>query len=240
MPDGPEAASRSLEERLGHSFADPALLRAALTHPSYAAEHPADAPHDNQRLEYLGDAALGLVAAEHLLLTQPGWHEGRLTKVRSRLTNEAALARVARRIGLGPCLLLGRGEDLSGGRDADSTLADALEAVIGALWLDGGPDPVRNLFRTAFDDLLREAVDAATEINPKGELQEWTQRNWQDHPDYVLLSADGPPHLRHYRVAVTHRGTVWAEGEGTALRRAESAAAALALDRIRRGDIPPP
>lgn len=160
--------------------------------------------------------------------------------MRSRLTNEAALARVARRIDLAPCLLLGRGEDLSGGRDADSTLADALEAVIGALWLDGGPEPVRRLFRDAFDDLLREAVDAATEINPKGELQEWTQRNWQDHPEYVLLDAEGPPHRRRYRVAVAHRGTVWAEGEGSGIRRAESAAADAALALIRRGEILPP
>ena len=227
-----------LEARLGHAFADKTLLLAALTHPSYAAEHPADAPSDNQRLEFLGDAALGLAAAEHLFLTQPGWHEGRLTKVRSRLTNENALARVARELELGAHLRLGRGEERSGGRETPSNLADALEAVIGALWLDGGAGPVRALFGTRFADLLREAVADATEINPKGELQELVQARWQDHPEYTLLSAEGPPHRRLYRVAVSHRGTVWAEGEGTGIRRAESAAAAAAL-ALRRGSSAP-
>lgn len=229
MPLPPDA----LEERLGHAFADKPLLLAALTHPSYAAEHPADAPSDNQRLEFLGDAALGLVAAEYLHLTQPAWHEGRLTKVRSRLTNETALARVARALDVGAHLRLGRGEERTGGRDTPSNLADAMEALIGALWLDAGPEPVRALFRTVFADLLREAVADATEINPKGELQELTQRLWQDHPEYTLLSAEGPPHRRHYRVSVSHHGVVLAEGEGTGIRRAESAAAAAALDILR-------
>jgi ribonuclease-3 len=227
----------ALEIRLGHAFADKTLLLAALTHPSYAAEHSADAPSDNQRLEFLGDAALGLVAAEYLHLTQPGWHEGRLTKVRSRLTNETALARVARALDVGAHLRLGRGEERTGGRDTPSNLADAMEALIGALWLDAGPGPVRNLFRTVFADLLREAVADATEINPKGELQELTQRLWQDHPEYTLLSAEGPPHRRHYRVSVSHRGVTLAEGEGTGIRRAESAAAAAALAMLRDGRV---
>ena len=243
MPDTPESpvpALRDLESRLGHLFADSSLLETALTHPSWAAEHLRSTPRDNQRLEFLGDAVLGLVAAEHLHRTRPGWDEGRLTKVRSRLTNEEALARVARSIGLAPHLLLGHGEELTGDRANPSILADAVEAVIGALWLDAGPDAVRLFFLDAFRDLLREADADATEINPKGELQEWTQRHWQDRPEYTLLSADGPPHRRLYRVSVSHRGIPWGEGEGPGIRRAESAAAAAALLRIRNGEILPP
>ena len=149
-------------------------------------------------------------------------------------------ARAARSIGLGAHLLLGRGEELNGGRATPSNLADAMEAVIGALWLDAGPDAVRTFFLDAFRDLLLEAAAAATEVNPKGELQEWTQRHWQDRPEYALLSAEGPPHRRIYRVSVSHRGTLWAEGEGPGIRRAESAAAAAALLRIRAGGIPAP
>lgn len=239
MTDSSHAPSlHALELRLGHVFADSSLLQTALTHPSYAAEHPGTAPLDNQRLEFLGDAALGLVAAEHLHQTRPDWDEGRLTKVRSRLANEEALVRVARSIDLGPHLLLGRGEELSGGRANPSSLADAMEAVIGALWLDAGPDAVRAFFLDAFRELLLEAAAAATEVNPKGELQEWTQRHWQDRPEYTLLSADGPPHRRLYRVSVSHRGTLWAEGEGPCIRKAESAAAAAALLRVRTGEIP--
>ena len=240
-PTGGNGGLHAFEVRLGHVFADSSLLQTALTHPSWAAEHPLTVPGgDNQRLEFLGDAALGLVAAEHLHQTRPDWDEGRLTKVRSRLTNEAALARAARAIGLGAHLLLGRGEELNGGRATPSNLADAMEAVIGALWLDAGPDAVRTFFLDAFRDLLLEAAAAATEVNPKGELQEWTQRHWQDRPEYALLSAEGPPHRRIYRVSVSHRGTLWAEGEGPGIRRAESAAAAAALLRIRAGGIPAP
>ena len=179
-----------------------------------------------------------LLTQGHLYLAQPGWHEGRMTKVRSRLTNETALARVARALGLGAHLRLGRGEERCGGRDTASNLADALEAVIGALWLDAGAGAVRAFFGTHFADLLREAVADATEINPKGELQELTQRLWQDQPEYALLSADGPPHRRRYRVGVSHRGVLLAEGEGTGIRRAESAAAAAALAVLRKADAP--
>ncbi len=234
MPDGPEAASRSLEERLGHSFADPALLRAALTHPSYAAEHPADAPHDNQRLEYLGDAALGLVAAEHLLLTQPGWHEGRLTKVRSRLTNTETLAAVAARIGLGGFLALGRGEAASGGRAKPAVLADALEALVAALWLDGGIEPVRDFFRREFAPELREALDAGEDRNPKGRLQELAQARWKCAPAYRLLSVSGPPHAPLFTVAVSIGPRDLATAEGPSLRAAESTAATLALSLLEK------
>ncbi|NCA81861.1 MAG: ribonuclease III [Opitutae bacterium] len=222
----------ALEERLGHVFRRPGLLAAALTHRSHAAETNPPDGMENQRLEFLGDAILGAISAEWLVAHRSDWREGTLTKVRSRLTNAAALARVARRLGLGDFLRLGRGEDQGGGREKGALLADALEAVMGALWLDGGPGPVRQVFEKEFADEIAEAVEAGGDDNPKGDLQERLQRAGKDGPRYERVAESGPPHARHFTVAVFRGEERLGEGGGASKREAEMNAARQALERL--------
>ena len=223
---GPRPEQAELELRLGHTFERPELLAAALTHRSHSAEagHPELA--ESQRMEFLGDAVLGAISAEWLVAHRRDWREGTLTKVRSRLTNAAALARVARK------LRLGRGEERSGGREKGAVLADALEAVLGAVWLDGGPDPVRAAFAHWFSDEIAAALAAGGDDNPKGELQERMQREQKDSPRYELLEESGPPHGRHFKVAVAMGETRIGEGAGASKREAEMKAARHALEGL--------
>ena len=223
---------KALEERLGHAFGQPERLAAALTHRSFSAEAGRPDEMENQRLEFLGDAVLGAVAAEWLVARCAGWPEGPLTKVRSRLTNAAALARVARRLELGACLRLGRGEEQTGGREKNAVLADALEALLGALWLDGGAAAVRLVFEKWFADELAAAVAAGADDNPKGELQEWMQREWKAGPRYELAAEEGPSHARHFKVVVFHGEDPLGEGEGASKRTAETNAARHALTHL--------
>jgi ribonuclease III len=224
-----ETRCRELEQRLAHGFERPELLETALTHRSWSAERQQPELGENQRLEFLGDAVLGAIAAEWLVAHCPDWREGTLTKVRSRLTNEATLERVARKLGLGGHLRLGRGEEQSGGREKRAVLADALEAVIGALWLDGGADAVRRLFQEAFAGEIAEAVEAGGDDNPKGDLQERMQQEWKTSPRYETLEESGPPHARHFRVAVYRGEECLGAGEGASKREAEMNAARQAL-----------
>lgn len=222
----------ALEERLGYLFERRGLLEAALTHRSFSAESGQLDGAENQRLEFLGDAILGAISAEWLVAHRGDWREGTLTKVRSRLTNAATLARVARRLDLGGFLRLGRGEDQSGGRDKGALLADALEAVIGALWLDGGPGPVRRVFEKEFAAEIVEALEAGGDDNPKGELQERVQREWKESPRYAVVEESGPSHARHFTVAVFRGGDEMGRGEGISKREAEMNAARKALARL--------
>jgi ribonuclease III len=227
VPERPE-----LEVRLGYVFRRPELLEAALTHRSYSAEAGHPDLTGNQRLEFLGDAVLGAISAEWLVAHRADWREGTLTKVRSRLTNAAALARVARRLGLGGFISLGRGEAQSGGREKDALLADALEALLGALWLDGGPEPVRQVFSRWFADEIAEAVAAGGDDNPKGELQERMQREHKEGLRYEVMEERGPAHARHFRVAVFRGGEQLGAGEGASKRTAEMNAARHALEQL--------
>lgn len=226
------AERQTLEKRLGHVFRQPGLLEAALTHRSYSAETGQPDRMENQRLEFLGDAVLGAIAAEWLVAHRPDWREGTLTKVRSRLTNAVTLARVARRLGLGDSLRLGRGEERSGGREKVALLADVLEAVLGALWLDGGPEAVRQVFARGFADEIAAAIEAGGDDNPKGDLQERVQRERNESPRYELIEESGPSHVRHFKVAVFLGGDRLAEGEGASKREAETNAARQAIDRL--------
>jgi ribonuclease-3 len=223
---------QELEARLGYGFRQPARLEAALTHRSYSAETGQPDRMENQRLEFLGDAVLGMVSAEWLVAHCADWREGTLTKVRSRLTNATALARVARRLELGDFLRLGRGEDQSGGRDKNALLADGLEALLGALWLDGGAEAVRPVFARWFADEIAEAVAAGGDDNPKGDLQERLQREWKESPRYELMAETGPSHARHFAVEVFRGEERLGGGEGASKREAEMNAARQALDRL--------
>ncbi len=219
----------TLEKVLGYSFSDRTLLAQALRHPSLR-QHQSEAD-DNQRLEFLGDAVLGLVAAEYGYHRRQTHDEGRLTLLRSATTSSTALASVARAIGLGPLLVLGRSEEIGNGRDKDGNLADALEAVIGAMYLDGGLNPVRQFYERAFTPDDEEALLPDGSGNPKGCLQEWTQARGLARPAYHLVSVTGPSHAGVFTVEV-QAASLTATGTGNNRRSAEVAAATHLLKQL--------
>ena len=219
---------RELERAIGYRFKDRTLLLAALTHPSYRFEHPEE-PQDNQRLEYLGDAVLGLLAAQHAFERHADADEGRLTLLRSQVASGRSLATMARAIGLGAYLRIGKGEERSGGRDRANMLADSMEAIFGAAWLDGGLRASLRLFHTLVSPRLDASSSANGIDNPKGALQEYAQRVFQHAPEYDCLAVEGPAHAPLYRVRV-RVGDRDATGEGPTRREAEAAAAARLLE----------
>jgi ribonuclease III len=214
---------RSLEKALGYRFRRRRHLETALTHGSFVHEAGQEGG-DNQRLEFLGDAALGLVAAHQLYEANPDLQEGDLTRLRSRLASTRALGVVAAHLGLGPLLRLGKGEDMSGGQHRLSNLCDALEAVIGAAYLDGGLKAVQKIFRKLFLPLLDTAEQDVAD-NPKGLLQEWSQRNGLGIPRYVVVREEGPAHARVYTIEARVGDRVMGVGKGTNKRSAEQDAA---------------
>ena len=223
--------SQTLEKRIGYRFKNKQRLRAALTHPSYRYENP-EAPSDNQRLEFLGDSVLGLLAADALMKNNTEASEGELTKMRSALTSGTALAEAATKIGLGEFLLMGRGEKAGGGAERESNLEDALEALIGAVWLDGGLRAARRFFdRHIFQAL--EPVEPAL-LNPKGTLQEFTQKKGFGIPDYQVVEQSGPDHDSRFIVEVTV-STFGFRGEGRSRREAEKNAAEKAVKSLLKG-----
>ena len=224
---------KDLQKKLAHRFKDRDLLRAALTHPSARNENQDREESDNQRLEFLGDAVLGMQAAEELFHLEEDLDEGTMTRLRSRITSRPALASLGRTWELGDLLRFGRGEEESGGAERDSNLADAVEALIGAVFEDGGMKACRKLFRHTLLPLLENARSETRKNvhtgNPKGALQEWTQAQWQRSPDYRIVKESGPAHDRQYRAAVIWEGEEIAFGEGPSKRVAETAAAKAAL-----------
>lgn len=210
----------------GHRFVDPARLEQALRHRS------AGAPH-NERLEFLGDAVLALLIAEALHQRWPKADEGALTRARSALVRESNLAGVARELGLGDRLQLGPGEMKSGGRHRDSILADALEAVVGAIYLDGGLEACRAAALPWFEAGLAAMPTGKVEKDPKTRLQEWLQARQWPRPEYELVEARGPDHARHFRVrARAGEPELAVEGEGSSLRHAEQASAEALLSAL--------
>ena len=228
----------ALEATLGYAFKDRALLETALTAPSFRATQGVEPCADNQRLEFLGDAVLGLLAAEHLFSAYQDAGEGVLTIRRSHLTSGTALARLARRLGLGAYLRIGVSDKMTGGVNKDRLLAEALEAVFGALWREGGISVARPVFEAMLR--LEEEVPAADlqGDNPKGHLQEIAQRcAWAELPAYELVSASGPDHAPVYVVRVRVEGGREATGEGTTKRAAMVAAARCMLDILKAEGI---
>jgi len=226
-------ALRAVEARVGVTFHNVALLREALTHPSYANEHPADGTPTNERLEFLGDAALGLVVAQTLFERFPEVQEGRLTEWRSQLVCGPTLSRIAVDVlALGPSRRLGRGEENTGGREREGNLERAYEAIIGAIYLDQGLELVREFVtRTLHDDL--EALTRDPDIlNPKGALQQIAQDRF-GRPEYALINSEGPEHERQFSVEVRIGGETLGRGTGTSKQEAEKTAAREALPVLR-------
>jgi ribonuclease-3 len=223
----------AFQQRLGRQFRNEELLRLALTHPSIAHEQNNPAPH-NQRLEFLGDAVLGAVLSLQLYEKFPGADEGLLTKSRAKLVNASSLAAHGRALGLGAHLILSRGEENSGGRDRPSTLADTFEAVLGALFLDGGYEAARAFILPEFAADCAELVLPLGIENPKGELQELLQSRSPSAPEYRLISATGPDHDRMFECAVLHDGVELARGHGRSKKAAECEAAQGALVALKK------
>ncbi len=238
------AELEALEERLGYRFRDKELLRRALTHKSHTYETGGEvclARASNEQLEFLGDAVLGLAVSDALVARLPELNEGTLSKLKAGFVNALHLCAVARELGLGEFLLLGRGEELSGGREKRALLADALEAVIAAIYLDGGYEAAKQFVLTRVTGDLEGLPDAEDNgiKDYKGELQEYAQSAGLPQPRYRLAGSQGPEHAKVFRVEV-RIGDAWsAAGEGTSKKIAGQAAARALLERLRRGGESP-
>lgn len=222
----------ALVAKLGHDFHDPAHLDLALRHRSWCAEN--GAVESNERLEFLGDSVLGLVITDHLFRRAPDWSEGVLARNRAEIVSSAALADLARAVGLGDALLLGKGEASTGGRDKTSILADGLEAVIGAVFIDGGMAAAEAVILRVAGDLLERILEGDVTSDHKSRLQELTARDFGGLPDYRLEEA-GPEHDKWFSATVTVDGVVRGTGQGQTKKAAEQAAARAALRSLSSG-----
>ena len=222
----------ALQQTLGVSFNDLALLEQALVHSSYINENPDFAPASNERLEFLGDAVLGLVVAEKLYQDFLHSDEGEMTRLRAALVSRDTLAHMARAISLGDYLYLGRGEEVSGGRRKLANLAGALEAVIAAVFLDQGPATTRDFIIRLLDTELQKVASQGAGVDYKSQLQEVIQAREQQTPAYHVVEATGPDHDKRFTVEVRLGDTVLGRGSGTSKKVAETEAARLALEQL--------
>ena len=223
---------RDLEKKLNYSFRDPALLEEALNHSSYANEHRSAHLHSNERLEFLGDSVLGFVTAEFLFLRHPEAPEGDLTRIRAALVCEQSLYEVARKLGLGQYLKLGRGEEAGGGRERISILADATEAVFAAVYLDGGIQEATALIHRCLLDAEREEVVEERRRDYKTALQELVQRQADQVLTYHMIGEAGPDHDKTFQAEVRLNGASVGTGSGHSKKEAEQAAARAALEAM--------
>ena len=219
-----------LEKAIGYRFKDISLLQNALAHSSYANERYHDSLMSNERLEFLGDSILGMTVADHLYRNFPGRPEGDLTRMRADMVCETTLAAVADNIGLGQHLLLGHGEEQGGGRGRASILADAVESVIAACYLDGGFDSAARFIRTFI--LCDVPVKQLHNVDYKTNLQELVQRKKDQILSYALVGETGPDHDKQFRVAVSLNGKAVGEGVGRSKKRAEQDAARVAIGNL--------
>ena len=219
----------ALEEKLNYHFHDGKLLLTALTHSSFANEHHCAS---NERLEFVGDSVLGMVTANYLYNAYPDMPEGKMTKLRAEIVCEQSLWEVAEKLALGRSLRLGKGEELSGGRTRHSILADCVEAVIAAMYLDGGIDPARDFIHAYILSKLSDS-DAVLMHDWKTELQELVQQKPGRSIAYEMIGESGPDHMKSFTAAVTMNGTVIGSGEGHTKKEAEQMAAKSAMGALR-------
>lgn len=225
------ATIQQLEHVLAYRFREQDLLVRALTHPSYLNESAAG-EGDYQRLEFLGDAVLGLLLAEMLYDCYPDWAEGALSQLRARLAGQDVLADRARSVGIGEYIRLGRGEEHTSGRQKDSILADVLEAVIAALYRDGGLQAARTFVGRLFEDLVAAPESLSLARDSKSELQEFLSSRGFSSPEYEMVEESGPPHDRQFIFQVSSNGSVIGTGQGKSKKIAQQAAAATALESL--------
>jgi len=222
----------ALQQTLGISFNDSSLLERALVHSSYINENPSLAPTSNERLEFLGDAALGLIVTEKLYRDFPDCDEGEMTRLRAALIRGDTLARMARAIRLGNYLYLGKGEEASGGRNKPANLAGALEAVIGAIFLDQGSAITRDFILRLLNTELQKVVSQGAGVDYKSQLQELIQAREQQTPVYRVIKTIGPDHDKRFTVEVRVGDTVLGKGSGKGKKAAETEAARSALEQF--------
>ena len=221
-----------LEERTQLRFADSHKALTALTHTSYCNEHKDEPLEDNERLEFLGDAVIDLVIGQRLMERFPRANEGELSKLRALIVNEEGLARTARALGLGDLLLLGRGEELTGGREKNSVLADGLEAVVGALYLSDGMAAVLAFIDRFFGAALDGVADGKSGRDNKSLLQAAAQSLMKSSPRYRVVNETGPDHLKIFEVEVSINGELFARSTGKSKKEAEQAAAEKTLHML--------
>lgn len=236
MGEDADRVRGSLQERLGVSFRNPVLLDIALTHRSFAYEH--GLTQTNERLELLGDAVLNLVITDFLYKTFPTYLEGDLAKLRASLVSAPALAEVAGELGLGEAILLGRGEEMTGGRNKPSIVADGLEALLGAVYLDRGLRASRQVIKTLFWTRIAAAVGKEVPRDPKTRLQETVTRMHGSLPRY-RVAGEGPDHDKRFNAEVFIEGVPYGTGQGRSKKEAEQAAAAEALLKLSQEVIVP-
>lgn len=223
---------RQVEKSVGYSFKKPGLLKKALTHKSYANESKLPPEEQNERLEFLGDAVLELAVSELLMEKYPDYSEGDLSKLRAAVVNEKQLASFARAFNLGDKLYLGKGEEQTSGREKPSLLADAVEAVLGAIYLDRGFDKAKQVVRKHYSKLLDRAADGELYKDYKTDLQEKSQSLYRSIPRYRLSAETGPDHDKTFEVELVIRGEVMGRGTGRSKKDAEQMAAKEALGKI--------
>lgn len=221
-----------LQKRLAVRFKTLALLEHALTHTSYVHENKLPAEQSNERLEFLGDAVLGICIAEMLIRAFPDEPEGALSKRRAALVNQKQVARLAEAIDLGPALRLGKGEEKTGGRTKASLLGDAFEAMVGAIYLDQGLEVVQAFLQRLFKDLIPVSKTVETSQDYKTRLQEFYQKEFKRSPRYIVVNESGPDHSKTFDVRIEFQGTVLGEGKGRSKREAEQDAARHAIDTL--------
>ena len=222
----------ALQQTLGISFNDPSLLEQALVHSSYVNEKPGIVSTSNERLEFLGDAVLGLVVAERLYQDFPHFAEGEMTRLRAALVRRDTLARMARTIKLGDYLYLGKGEEASGGRRKPANLAGAFEAIIAAIFLDQGSITVRDFILSLFKEELQRVASQGGGVDYKSQLQEFIQAREQQAPAYQVVETMGPDHDRRFTVEVRAGDSVLGRGSGKSKKAAETEAARAALEQL--------
>ena len=223
-----------LQEKLSYVFRDATLLSTALTHRSYVNENPQSGGEDNERLEFLGDAVLGLCVSDLLMKKHADFDEGTLSKIRSALVNEKPLADLALQLGLGDCLLLGRGEEHSGGRAKESLLANALEAVIAAIYLDSSFSKTKTLLRRLMKPMMKDEAIAAQSPDYKTALQELCQKKYKTAPIYTLLAESGPEHEKIFEMEVVIGDDIRKIGCGRSKKEAQKQAAQKAWESLHR------
>jgi len=222
--------SDELQTRLGYTFKRHALLRHAITHASFTHEQGLDSSESNERLEFLGDAVLELCISDFLYHRYSNMSEGDLTKRRASLVCETSLAGIARSLKIGSFLLLGQGEAREGGREKESILSDALESILGAVFLDGGMEEVRHVILRLFEPIADKATRQVKDH--KSTLQEILQKQSQETAIYTITHEEGPPHQKIFTAQASHQGKILGSGTGGSKKIAEQAAAKMALEGL--------
>ena len=219
-----------IQQRIAYRFRNPELLERALTHKSFANENRV--PYHNERMEFLGDAVLNLVVSEYLMKACPDSTEGDLSRLRAAVVSEPALAMVAREIGLGTYIMLGRGEEQTGGRNKDSLLANCLEALIASVYVDTGKDAAEAFVLRFFEEVIKKTCTTRGTLDYKTELQELCQERLKQLPEYRIVSESGPDHQKQFEVEAWIKGRLSGHGIGRSKKEAEQRAAKEALAKL--------